>query len=135
MTANVFHMPIDSSPHFSAVSTNIYFDKNSLLQLSKPLPLHKLSITNDAAHFLSQCKSTYSFKVKLRLKTFLTPTQCLPIHFFSFLNYCNVFKMTTKSGLLAETVTDFLWHSAALLMRNNPSRVKIMPPSYLGFHD
>ena len=43
--------------------------------------------------------------------------------------------MTTKSGLLADTVTDFLWHSAALLMRNNPSSVKIMPPSYLGFRD
>lgn len=34
--------------------------------------LCKLSITNDATCFLSQCKSTYSFKVKLRLKTFLT---------------------------------------------------------------
>lgn len=98
--------------------------------------LRKLSITNDAACFLSQCKSTYSFKVKLRLKTSVTPTQCLPIHFFSFLNYCSVFKMTTKSGSLADTVTDFLWHSAALLMRNNPPRVKIMPPSYLlGFRD
>lgn len=30
--------------------------------------LRKLSITNDAACFLSQCKTTYSFKVELDME-------------------------------------------------------------------